>query len=92
MLAVLKEDILKGLLLILQCRFLCDLSISLILQCRFFCYLYVMFLISRMQQGSAADVAMCAMLEISNNEHLKELGWRLLLQVSSNFFSFIKEL
>ncbi|KAH7546679.1 hypothetical protein FEM48_Zijuj01G0227200 [Ziziphus jujuba var. spinosa] len=31
--------------------------------------------------GSAADVAMCAMLEISNNETLKELGWRLLLQV-----------
>ncbi|KAK4420752.1 DNA polymerase I A, chloroplastic/mitochondrial [Sesamum alatum] len=32
-------------------------------------------------QGSAADVAMCAMLQISNNERLKELGWRLLLQV-----------
>ncbi|XP_057464463.1 DNA polymerase I A, chloroplastic/mitochondrial-like [Actinidia eriantha] len=32
-------------------------------------------------QGSAADVAMCAMLEISKNAHLKELGWRLLLQV-----------
>ncbi|KAF4377172.1 hypothetical protein G4B88_009164 [Cannabis sativa] len=32
-------------------------------------------------QGSAADVAMCAMLEISTNERLKELGWRLLLQV-----------
>ncbi|KAK8622888.1 hypothetical protein V6N13_117787 [Hibiscus sabdariffa] len=32
-------------------------------------------------QGSAADVAMCAMLQISMNEHLKELGWRLLLQV-----------
>ncbi|KAF8391518.1 hypothetical protein HHK36_023823 [Tetracentron sinense] len=32
-------------------------------------------------QGSAADVAMCAMLEISRNAHLKELGWRLLLQV-----------
>ncbi|CAN1768174.1 DNA polymerase I B, chloroplastic/mitochondrial [Linum perenne] len=32
-------------------------------------------------QGSAADVAMCAMLEISRNEGLKELGWRLLLQV-----------
>ncbi|KAK9938422.1 hypothetical protein M0R45_015163 [Rubus argutus] len=32
-------------------------------------------------QGSAADVAMCAMLEISNNARLKELGWRLLLQV-----------
>jgi hypothetical protein len=33
-------------------------------------------------QGSAADVAMCAMLEIERNVHLKELGWRLLLQVS----------
>jgi DNA polymerase-1 len=32
-------------------------------------------------QGSAADVAMCAMLEISNNQRLKELGWKLLLQV-----------
>lgn len=32
-------------------------------------------------QGSAADVAMCAMLEISNNSRLKELGWKLLLQV-----------
>lgn len=32
-------------------------------------------------QGSAADVAMCAMLEITRNVRLKELGWRLLLQV-----------
>ncbi|KAK2639601.1 hypothetical protein Ddye_027396 [Dipteronia dyeriana] len=32
-------------------------------------------------QGSAADVAMCAMLEISKNARLKELGWALLLQV-----------
>lgn len=32
-------------------------------------------------QGSAADVAMCAMLEIDRNTQLKELGWRLLLQV-----------
>ncbi|KAF9587798.1 hypothetical protein IFM89_005673 [Coptis chinensis] len=32
-------------------------------------------------QGSAADVAMCAMLQISRNARLKELGWRLLLQV-----------
>uniref|UniRef100_A0A2P2LDZ8 DNA-directed DNA polymerase n=3 Tax=Rhizophora mucronata TaxID=61149 RepID=A0A2P2LDZ8_RHIMU len=32
-------------------------------------------------QGSAADVAMCAMLEISKNTRLKGLGWRLLLQV-----------
>ncbi|KAF6136840.1 hypothetical protein GIB67_030125 [Kingdonia uniflora] len=34
-----------------------------------------------MREGSAADVAMCAMLEISKNRRLKELGWRLLLQV-----------
>jgi len=34
-----------------------------------------------MQQGSAADVAMLAMLEISKNKQLKELGWKLLLQV-----------
>ncbi|CAN8288344.1 unnamed protein product [Cochlearia groenlandica] len=32
-------------------------------------------------QGSAADVAMCAMLEISVNQRLKELGWKLLLQI-----------
>ncbi|ESQ30390.1 hypothetical protein EUTSA_v10011195mg [Eutrema salsugineum] len=32
-------------------------------------------------QGSAADVAMCAMLEISTNQKLKELGWKLLLQI-----------
>ncbi|CAH9078936.1 unnamed protein product [Cuscuta europaea] len=32
-------------------------------------------------QGSAADVAMCAMLEISKNQRLNELGWKLLLQV-----------
>ncbi|XP_022753153.1 DNA polymerase I B, chloroplastic/mitochondrial-like isoform X1 [Durio zibethinus] len=32
-------------------------------------------------QGSAADVAMCAMLQISKNKRLKELGWRLVLQV-----------
>ncbi|CAM0901895.1 unnamed protein product [Alopecurus aequalis] len=32
-------------------------------------------------QGSAADVAMCAMLEIERNTRLKELGWTLLLQV-----------
>ena len=32
-------------------------------------------------QGSAADVAMCAMLEIDRNNRLKELGWKLLLQV-----------
>ncbi|KAK4279274.1 hypothetical protein QN277_016993 [Acacia crassicarpa] len=32
-------------------------------------------------QGSAADVAMCAMLQISKNTRLKELGWKLLLQV-----------
>ncbi|KAF5478875.1 hypothetical protein F2P56_005401 [Juglans regia] len=32
-------------------------------------------------QGSAADVAMCAMLEITKNARLNELGWKLLLQV-----------
>nr|XP_043640219.1 DNA polymerase I B, chloroplastic/mitochondrial isoform X2 [Erigeron canadensis] len=32
-------------------------------------------------QGSAADVAMCAMLEIAKNTRLKDLGWKLLLQV-----------
>ncbi|XP_064981504.1 DNA polymerase I A, chloroplastic isoform X2 [Musa acuminata AAA Group] len=32
-------------------------------------------------KGSAADVAMCAMLEIDRNIRLKELGWKLLLQV-----------
>ncbi|PIA27500.1 hypothetical protein AQUCO_07700049v1 [Aquilegia coerulea] len=32
-------------------------------------------------QGSAADVAMCAMLEICGNARLNELGWRLILQV-----------
>ncbi|XP_031403641.1 DNA polymerase I B, chloroplastic/mitochondrial-like [Punica granatum] len=32
-------------------------------------------------QGSAADVAMSAMLQIFKNERLKELGWKLLLQV-----------
>ncbi|XP_065025495.1 DNA polymerase I A, chloroplastic/mitochondrial isoform X3 [Musa acuminata AAA Group] len=37
--------------------------------------------LSRDWKGSAADVAMCAMLEIDRNIRLKELGWRLLLQV-----------
>ncbi|KAH7427135.1 hypothetical protein KP509_10G031600 [Ceratopteris richardii] len=32
-------------------------------------------------QGSAADVAMLAMLELWRNKELKELGWKLLLQV-----------
>ncbi|MBA0792202.1 hypothetical protein Gohar_016721 [Gossypium harknessii] len=40
-------------------------------------------------QGSAADVAMCAMLQISKNERLKKLGWRLLLQVMPFIFSSI---
>lgn len=39
-------------------------------------------------QGSAADVAMCAMLEIVKNARLKELGWQLLLQVMSMIFFF----
>lgn len=40
-------------------------------------------------QGSAADVAMCAMLEISKNSRLRELGWRLLLQVIHHHFFFL---
>ncbi|ONL99419.1 ubiquitin carrier protein 7 [Zea mays] len=32
-------------------------------------------------QGTAADVAMCAMLEIDRNTRLKELGWALLMWV-----------
>ncbi|KAK2661610.1 hypothetical protein Ddye_000184 [Dipteronia dyeriana] len=32
-------------------------------------------------KGSAVDVVMCAMLEISKNARLKELGWVLVLQV-----------
>jgi hypothetical protein len=32
-------------------------------------------------QGGAADVAMAAMLKIWRNERLKELGWKLLLQI-----------
>ncbi|XP_050217139.1 DNA polymerase I A, chloroplastic/mitochondrial [Mercurialis annua] len=32
-------------------------------------------------QGSAADVAMCAMLQISRNQRLQKLGWKLLLQI-----------
>jgi len=41
-------------------------------------------------QGSAADVVMCAMLEIERNARLKELGWRLLLQVRLLFFFIIQ--
>lgn len=41
-----------------------------------------------MWQGSAADVAMCAMLQISKNERLKELGWRLILQVNLASYPF----
>lgn len=32
-------------------------------------------------QGSAADVATAAMISIDNNQELKDLGWKLLLQV-----------
>lgn len=42
------------------------------------------------RQGSAADVVMCAMLEIESNARLKELGWRLLLQVCLLFFLIIQ--
>ncbi|RRT67996.1 hypothetical protein B296_00038731, partial [Ensete ventricosum] len=36
-------------------------------------------------KGSAADVAMCAMLEIDRNIRLKELGWKLVLQVDIRY-------
>jgi DNA polymerase-1 len=36
-------------------------------------------------QGSAADVAMCAMLEINRNKRLQNLGWKLLLQVRLDY-------
>jgi DNA polymerase-1 len=32
-------------------------------------------------QGGAADVVMCAMLNVRNNKRLKELGWKQLLQI-----------
>ena len=32
-------------------------------------------------QGSAADVVMCAMINLWRSEVLKKLGWKLLLQV-----------
>uniref|UniRef100_A0A7S2RII9 DNA-directed DNA polymerase family A palm domain-containing protein n=1 Tax=Mucochytrium quahogii TaxID=96639 RepID=A0A7S2RII9_9STRA len=32
-------------------------------------------------QGSAADIVMGAMIKISNNKELKELGWKMILQV-----------
>ncbi|AQK91238.1 ubiquitin carrier protein 7 [Zea mays] len=35
----------------------------------------------RSRKGTAADVAMCAMLEIDRNTRLKELGWALLMWV-----------
>ncbi|AQK93397.1 DNA polymerase I B chloroplastic/mitochondrial [Zea mays] len=36
---------------------------------------------SNRRKGTAADVAICAMLEIDRNTRLKELGWTLLMQV-----------
>lgn len=35
-------------------------------------------------QGSAADVATAAMISINNCQRLKELGWKLLLQVRNS--------
>ena len=32
-------------------------------------------------QGGAADIAMLAMLELSRNQKLKDMGWKLLMQV-----------
>ncbi len=32
-------------------------------------------------QGGAADIAMLAMLELARNRQLKEMGWKLLMQV-----------
>ena len=32
-------------------------------------------------QGGAADIAMLAMLELTRNQELKDMGWRLLMQV-----------
>lgn len=40
-------------------------------------------------QGSAADVAMCAMLEINRNQELRDLGWKLLLQVGFGGCRFV---
>lgn len=32
-------------------------------------------------QGGAADIVIAAMIKISENERLRELGWKLLLQI-----------
>ena len=37
-------------------------------------------------QGSAADVATAAMITINRNEELRDLGWRMLLQVLQSSF------
>jgi hypothetical protein len=42
---------------------------------------FVLKLFSFNTTGTAADVAMCAMLGIDRNTRLKELGWTLLMRV-----------
>ena len=32
-------------------------------------------------QGGAADIVIAAMIKIANNKRLKELGWKLLMQI-----------
>ena len=32
-------------------------------------------------QGGAADIVIAAMIKIAKNERLKELGWKLLMQI-----------
>ncbi len=39
-------------------------------------------------QGSAADVASCAMVSIVRNEELRDMGWKLLLQVGGLGYRF----
>jgi len=60
--------------------------IGSIFYCHVHAFLFSALLICQiLLQGSAADVAMCAMLQISKNKKLKELGWKLLLQVNVFF-------
>ena len=35
-----------------------------------------------LQTGGASDIVMMAMLKLSRNQRLKELGWRMILQVT----------
>jgi DNA polymerase-1 len=36
-------------------------------------------------QGSAADIAICAMIQIGTNETLKSIGFKLLMQIHDEF-------